>query len=42
MAEAGLAGWGAALPPDDDGLVDASSGKAVTWIEGKGWTRGPA
>lgn len=41
VAEAGLAEWGAALPSDDDGLVDASAGKPVRWIEGRGWTRGP-
>ena len=42
VAEAGLAEWGAALPSGDDGLVDASSGRPVRWIEGKGWTKGPA
>ena len=42
VAEAGLPGWDAALPSDDDGLVDACSGKPVRWIEGRGWTRGPA
>jgi hypothetical protein len=42
VAEEGLAEWGAGLPASDDGLVDASAGKPVRWVEGKGWTRGPA
>jgi hypothetical protein len=37
LAETGLADWGASLPPGDEGLVDASAGKAVRWVEGKGW-----
>jgi len=37
LAETGLADWGASLPPDDEGLVDVSSGKPVRWLEGQGW-----
>jgi hypothetical protein len=37
MAETGLAEWGASLPAGDDGLVDASAGKPVRWVEGEGW-----
>jgi hypothetical protein len=37
LAETGLAEWGARLPSDDEDLVDVSAGKAVRWIEGKGW-----
>jgi hypothetical protein len=39
-AEASLAEWGARLTDHDDGLVDASAGKPVRWIAGKGWTGG--
>ena len=42
MAEEGLVEWGADLPASDDGLVDPSAGKPVLWIEGKGWSGGPA
>jgi hypothetical protein len=42
LAEEGLVEWGAGLPADDDGLLDASAGKPVRWIEGKGWSGGPA
>ncbi len=43
VAEEGLVEWGAGLPAgDDDGLVDASAGKPVHWIEGKGWSGSPA
>ena len=42
MAEEGLVEWGAGLPADDDGLLDASAGKPVHWTEGKGWSGGPA
>ena len=37
LAEMGLAEWGLSLPADDEGLVDISAGKAVHWIEGRGW-----
>lgn len=37
LAEAGLAAWGASLPGGDDDLVDASAGKPVRWVEGRGW-----
>jgi hypothetical protein len=37
LAETGLADWGASLPSGDDGLVDASAGKPVRWVEGQGW-----
>ena len=42
VAEEGLVEWGVGLPADDDGLVDASAGKPVHWVEGKGWSGGPA
>jgi len=37
LAEAGLSEWAASLPLGDEGLVDVSAGKAVRWVEGKGW-----
>lgn len=37
LADAGLAEWGASLPTEEESLVDASAGKAVRWIEGRGW-----
>jgi len=40
LAETGLADWAASLPVDDEGLVDASGGKPVRWVEGKGWVEG--
>jgi len=42
VAEEGLADWGAGFRDEDADLVDASAGKPVLWVEGKGWTRGPA
>lgn len=42
LAEAGLADWGASLPQDDEGLVDVRAGKAVRWVEGRGWVEDPA
>lgn len=36
LADVGLAEWGASLP-DDEGLVDLAAGKAVRWVEGRGW-----
>ena len=32
-----LADWRASLTPDDENLLDPSGGKAVRWIEGRGW-----
>ena len=40
LAETGLADWGASLPADDEGLVDASAGQPVRWVEGQGWLAG--
>ena len=37
LADAGLAEWGASLPAGDDDLVDMKTGKAVRWVEGRGW-----
>lgn len=37
FADPGLARWAASLPPGEEGLVDLSGGKAVRWIEGRGW-----
>ncbi|MBK6532271.1 MAG: hypothetical protein IPN17_27670 [Deltaproteobacteria bacterium] len=42
MAEAGLAGWGAGLPAEEDGLVDMAAGKPVRWVEGQGWVEDSA
>jgi metal-responsive CopG/Arc/MetJ family transcriptional regulator len=42
VAEEGLAEWGTRCRDEDTDLVDASAGKPVLWVEGKGWTRGPA
>lgn len=42
LAETGLADWGARLPTDDEGLVDASAGTPVRWVEGEGWLEGLA
>ena len=36
VAESGLTEWGSRLP-DDEGLVDLKRGRAVRWVEGKGW-----
>jgi hypothetical protein len=41
-AEEGLVEWGEGLPPDDDGLLDGFAGRPVAWVEGKGWSGGPA
>jgi hypothetical protein len=41
LAETGLTDWGASLPPDDQGLVDVTGGKAVRWVEGHGWVEEP-
>ena len=38
LAEVGLGEWGASLPSEDKGLVDASAGTPVRWVEGEGWT----
>ncbi|HKQ71327.1 MAG TPA: hypothetical protein VJT73_18415 [Polyangiaceae bacterium] len=37
LADIGLANWSASLPAGDEGLVDVKAGKAVRWVEGKGW-----
>lgn len=37
LAETGLASWSASLPVEDESLVDISAGKAVVWVEGRGW-----
>jgi hypothetical protein len=36
--DAGLGKWTADLP-DDEGLVDATGGTAVRWVEGQGWVK---
>jgi post-segregation antitoxin (ccd killing protein) len=38
LVDVGFADWVADLA-DDDGLVDASGGTAVRWVEGKGWIK---
>jgi hypothetical protein len=40
FADAGPTDWTRDLP-DDEGLVDPSSGAAVRWIEGQGWVKDP-
>lgn len=42
LADTGLAEWGANLPAEGESLVDLSAGKAVRWIEGRGWVEEPA
>jgi hypothetical protein len=37
LAAEGFGEWGASLPPGDEGLVDPAAGKAVRWVEGRGW-----
>ncbi len=38
VAEAGLAEWGRALPPEDsEGLLEESLGRRVSWVPDKGW-----
>lgn len=36
--DSGLTDWTAELP-DDEGLLDASAGAAVRWVEGQGWVQ---
>ncbi len=38
LADAGLADWTSELP-DDEGLLDPSSGTAIRWVEGQGWIK---
>ena len=38
LEKAGLGDWTNDLP-DDEGLVDASGGVAVSWVEGQGWVK---
>lgn len=35
-----LADWTSELP-DDEGLLDASAGTAVRWVDGRGWIKEP-
>jgi Arc/MetJ-type ribon-helix-helix transcriptional regulator len=38
LAEMGIQEWAHSLPQEDAaGLVDASAGRAVRWVPGKGW-----
>jgi hypothetical protein len=37
----GLTDWTSELP-DDEGLLDPSTGTAVRWVEGRGWVKEPA
>jgi post-segregation antitoxin (ccd killing protein) len=39
LSALGLAEWGASLPAED-GLVNLTAGKAVRWVEGRGWLEG--
>jgi len=38
VADTGLGDWTSDLP-DDEGLVDATGGTPVRWVEGKGWVK---
>lgn len=38
LADTALGDWTGDLP-DDDGLVDATGGTAVRWVEGQGWLK---
>jgi len=40
LAEQGLLEWGAQLPADEEPLVDADAGLAVTWTSEQGWAVG--
>jgi len=37
LIDTGLGDWVSDLP-SDDGLVDATAGTPVQWVEGQGWT----
>jgi hypothetical protein len=37
LSEAGFAVWGESMAPEDEGLVDATLGRSVRWVEGQGW-----
>lgn len=37
-SEAGLGDWTADLP-DDEGLVDLTTGTPVRWVDGQGWVK---
>ena len=37
VAESGIEEWGARLPVEREPLVDEAAGKAVRWVEDRGW-----
>jgi len=37
LAAEGLAEWGSQAADGDSDLVDAAGGRAVKWVEGRGW-----
>src|SRR5687768_5337809 len=41
LAETGVADWSGSLPADTE-LIDEAAGKAVRWVEGRGWVEEPA
>jgi hypothetical protein len=41
LVDAGFAEWSAALPIEDEGVVDLSDGKVVRWVIGEGWVEEP-
>lgn len=41
FADTDIASWTPDLP-DEEGLVDPTTGTAVRWVEGQGWTKEPA
>jgi hypothetical protein len=38
LSDANLGDWTADLQ-DDEGMVDAAGGTAVSWVEGRGWVK---
>jgi post-segregation antitoxin (ccd killing protein) len=38
FVDSGLTDWTSELP-DDEGLLDPSTGTAVRWVEGQGWVK---
>lgn len=40
LADTGLHEWASSLPEGDGELVDMAAGRAVRWVEGRGWIEG--
>ncbi|WP_373049478.1 hypothetical protein [Vulgatibacter sp.] len=41
VAEAGFGQWAHGLRAGDEGLIEARGGRAVRWVEGRGWSEDP-